>query len=480
MVVMTFYKAGMALKQIKDSSVAKKHSLNRWSRSIGYGLLSVFLTVGSLTVQAEDLVSIYNKALIADPKLKLAQHKVMLSEAQEGQAIGAMLPQINANLNWSLNKRETQPVGAVVPGDVTSYEGERYNISLTQTVFDVGKLWEWRRTVHTIEQYEDEQQDAEQTLILDVVERYFIALEAADSLDLVDQEIRSTATQLEQLQKQYKKQLIKLTDVLEVEARLNGLHADRIEAETQWVVAREGLYELTGSPVGELIRLGSDVEFEPSDGTLEFWLDMAQGGNASLKATEKSIDAASSDLAKQKAQHLPVVDVQLGYYFTNTGFESAQQPGEPQTQVAALNVRVPIFSGGAMTRRVDEAAQRLEIAKQENIAKNRELVKQVRESYLNTNASLRRIDAENTNLSSSLKSKDAMEKGFKYGVQTISDVLISQARAFRAKRDLLKAKYQYIKYRMWFKKLTGDINFEILNQINTWLQANANRQQDGA
>ncbi len=466
---MISYRADWALKR-KTQLNLTGNERRGLAASLRYSLLSLCLATCSSSVWAEDLVSIYNKALIADPKLKSAQHKVMLGEAQEGQAVGAMLPQINANLNWSLNKRETQPVG-LIPGNVSSYEGERYNISLTQSVFDVGKIWEWRRTVHTIEQYEEEQQDAEQTLILDVVERYFIALEAADNLDLVDQEIRSTETQLAQLQKQYKKQLIKLTDVLEVEAKLNGLQADRIEAETQWVVAREGLFELTGAPIGELIRLSPNVEFEPIDGTLEFWLDIAQGGNASLKATEKSIDAASSDLAKQKSQHLPVVDVQLGYYFTNTGFESAQQPGEPQTQVAALNVRVPIFSGGAMTKRVDEAAQRLEIAKQENIAKNRELIKQVRESYLNTNASLRRIDAEHTNLESSLKSRDAMEKGFKYGVQTISDVLISQARVFRAKRDLLKAQYQYIKYSMWFKKLTGDINFEILNGINAWLQS---------
>ena len=73
-------------------------------------------------------------------------------------------------------------------------------------------------------------------------------------------------------------------------------------------------------------------------------------------------------------------------------------------------------------------------------------------------------------LESSAKSRAAMEKGFKYGVQTISDVLISQAREFRAKRDLLQSKYFHIKSKMWFKRVVGDINEASMEEINAWLQ----------
>ena len=412
---------------------------------------------------AEDLISIYTKALQADPTLIASQYKVAMGEAQRGQAGGALLPQISGNINLSMNDRYSSGFGS------ESYTGERYNVRLTQSVIDLPRYWDWDRSKEVVGQYKAENKDAEDALMLDVVERYFIALEERDNLFLVQQEKETTKTQLKQFKKQYKKQIIKITDVLEIEAKLDSLEADEIEAETKFILAKEKLSELTGEKVEFLDELKADIEFSLIEGDLSQWIDQAKKINPALEATQKSIAAALSDVAQQKTKHLPVVDLQLSYNISNTGFESSQQP-EIETQVAALNMNVPIFSGGTTTRRADEAAQKLEIAKQENIAKLREIIRQTRDSYLSSNASLRRIKASEKALESSTKSRAAMEKGFKYGVQTISDVLISQAREFRAKRDLLQSKYFHIKSKMWFKRVVGDINEESMEEINAWLQ----------
>ena len=57
-------------------------------------------------VQGDDLMSIYQQAFFADPNLKAAQFQVELSEAQQAQAGGALLPQISANVNVSYNDRD--------------------------------------------------------------------------------------------------------------------------------------------------------------------------------------------------------------------------------------------------------------------------------------------------------------------------------------------------------------------------------------
>ncbi len=59
----------------------------------------VFAQAG--TVYAEDLLTIYQQALEADPQLKTAELKVEIGSAQKGQALGQMLPQIIGNANWS-------------------------------------------------------------------------------------------------------------------------------------------------------------------------------------------------------------------------------------------------------------------------------------------------------------------------------------------------------------------------------------------
>jgi len=428
-----------------------------------YALVS-FLMVQS--ADADDLLTVYNKALQADPTLKSAQYRKLLGEAQRGQAGGALLPQINASVNLSLNERTPAEETAFLKKD--GYKGQRYNVSLSQSIIDLPKFWDWDRSKEVLKRYELENIDAEQSLMLDVVERYFSALEAWDEHFLIQQDKQSTEKQLQQLKKQFKKQIIKITDVFEVEAKLNNLEADEIESEVIYVIAKESLTELTGERLDTLAKLKDKIDFIAINGNVEQWIERAQNNNPSILATQKGIAAASSDVAQQKSRHLPVVDAQLTYYNTDTGFQSAQT-SETQTLVAALNINVPIFSGGVMTRRADEAAQKLQIAKQENIAKQREIVKLTRDSFLSTNASLRRIKAAKKALESSVKSRDAMEKGFKYGVQTISDVLISQAREFRSRKELLQAKYQYFKSKMRFKRVVGDIGEESIQEINAWL-----------
>ena len=72
----------------------------------------VFAQAG--TVYAEDLLTIYQQALEADPQLKTAELKVEIGSAQKGQALGQMLPQIIGNANWSTNgQRRREQTDAV-------------------------------------------------------------------------------------------------------------------------------------------------------------------------------------------------------------------------------------------------------------------------------------------------------------------------------------------------------------------------------
>ena len=171
----------------------------------------------------------------------------------------------------------------------------------------------------------------------------------------------------------------------------------------------------------------------------------------------------------QKSRYLPVVDLQLNYYDTNTGYQSIQYQQAYQTQIAALNVNVPIFTGGTTTHRMFEAQSRLSMTKEENEAKIRELVKETSDAFSASNANARRIKAAETALASATKTREAMQSALKYGVETVGDLLRAQQLEYKAKRMLAKAKYQYITNRMRFMKAIGTINDENLQEINAWL-----------
>lgn len=471
-------------------------------------LLLAALWSGALA--AEDLITVYQQALQADPQLKVAGFKVEMGEAQTGQALGQMLPQIVGTSNWSENNNTVPeryqlpavPTPVPIPDtgtgtgtwpgtspgtDVgtgtrpgtssakfayrdlsTSYPGTRYYVSLTQSLVDLPKYWEWRRTQEQEKQFDAELIDANQTLLNNVVERYFMVLDAQDQLDFSNSEQTATETQLQQVKKQFAKQLVKITDVYEVEAHLDQIKADIIEAESRLVTARQALRELTNTSIGSLKRLRDDIEYRELEGKLEDWLAVAQSESPMLIAQRSAIDVASNDVAVQRSRHLPVVDLQLYYYDTDTGYQSAKT-NHSQTQVAALNVNVPIFSGGSTMYRVSEAQSKLAITKEQNEAKLRALIKETSEAFTLSNANARRIIAAEKAVESAAKSHEAMQSGFKYGVKTMGDLLIAQQLEFKAKRELARSKYNYILNRIRFLKAIGTISEDNLTELNAWL-----------
>jgi outer membrane protein len=426
---------------------------------------------------AEDLLTVYQQALEADPELKTAEVKVEIGAAQKGQAMGQMLPQVVANANWSANNQRLMgspaapPVAPAIPTSTSNYHGTRYTVSLSQTLIDFEKFWNWRRAQEIENQYTSENIEAQHTLMFNVVERYFNVLDAEDQLSFLRAEKETTVRQLEQVKKQYAKQLILITDLYEVEARLDKIKADEIEAETVLVIARESLKELTNmAPVG-LYKLRDEIDYKELTGSLSDWIEVAKSESPTLAAQLSAIEAAGNDVAAQKSKYMPVVDLQLNYYSTNTGFNSVNLGRNVETQVAAINVNMPLFTGGTTTNKMYEAQHKLTISKYENETKMRALIKETSDAFLSSNASVRRISATRKALESAIKSRDAMESGFKYGAKTTFDVLNAQQGEFQARRDLAQAKYSYIKNKMRFLRAVGLISEENMVEVNNWLQA---------
>ncbi|MFI3121943.1 MAG: TolC family protein, partial [Methylococcaceae bacterium] len=257
------------------------------------------------TAIAEDLLTVYQQALQSDPQLNSAEAKIEIGAAQKGQAFGQMLPQVSAGGNWS--KNNTTVVGSSnSQGSKRRYPGTRYNISLSQTLIDFSKFWEWRRTAKVEDQYAAEAVEAHNLLIFNVVERYFNELQTEDQLNFVKTEKQSVQKQLEQIQKQYAKQLLKVTDVYAVEARLDQISADEILAESQRVTARESLRELTGVSPSELYQLRAQVDYQEIQGDVQQWIEMAQSQNSALTARQRAIEAAEDNVTVQKSKYLPV------------------------------------------------------------------------------------------------------------------------------------------------------------------------------
>ena len=86
----------------------------------------------SALAQPASLYDVFAEALEADPRVKIAQHKVEMGKAQQDSAFGALLPQ--ANFAAQLSDNDVEYDSDLV--DDQSYNGERYSIQVRQMLFN--------------------------------------------------------------------------------------------------------------------------------------------------------------------------------------------------------------------------------------------------------------------------------------------------------------------------------------------------------
>ncbi len=418
---------------------------------------------------SDDLLSVYRAAVAGDPRLKLAQSRLGIGMARQQQAAGSLLPQLHGGGSFSENRQDLEQ-GALSNGSRESFSGEKYNLVLSQSLFDMPKYYYWQSQKKLGLQYAAEQVDVKQQLMLDVVIGYFAVLEAKDALELVGHEIVATERLLQQVEVLYEKQLARITDLLDVRANYDMLLADRVLAESQLAITREQLQELTGSVVGELQPLRSEVVFTSIEESLGQWVQKVAAKNPALAGLNNAIAAESYSLKEKKANRLPVVDLQVSHQKSDIGYENSSRP-QTTTDYVGVNVNVPLFTSGVNAGRIDEAEQRLEMAHYGYETEYRALIKEVRDALLQANANVRRIEATKKALDSALKAYDAMEKGFSLGASTSADVLDAQRNVFRTRKDLNQARYSYVLNRTRLFKASGLVSLSELEQINQWLVA---------
>ncbi|HIG91092.1 MAG TPA: hypothetical protein EYQ77_01520 [Methylococcaceae bacterium] len=434
-------------------------------------LLAVVLGVGGLPfAYGADLLSVYQQVLEADPRVRLAELNVQIGEAREQQVIADLLPQLNITSSISTIRQDLEGNNSLISGrgDRASFKGERYSAVLSQPLFDLPKYYNWQRQQEVTNQAEHDQLETQQQIMLDVVQYYFKVLLAQDNLSVAENETVVSKAILLQLQELYKRQLVKITNLMEAQARSDLANAELLAAQTALVMAKEQLTELTGHSVQQLTPLRDDLTFQPVEGGVETWLERLAANNATLLSKRDVIKADNSSVKQQRSGHLPVVDFQLSVQRTDLGFNSSSV-GLTNITSASVNVNMPLFTSGKTTAFHAEAIHRLESSKLQYETEFRKLRRELITNLTEINASVEKIRATKVALASAKKNYQAMNKGFKYGVVDSSGVFEAQRILSQANRDLFEAKYQYIFSRTNLLHLGGTISTHEIELINQWL-----------
>ncbi|TAK63941.1 MAG: channel protein TolC [Methylobacter sp.] len=434
------------------------------------GFIIVFLTGISPIVSAQDLLEIYELALQNDPVLKQAYAGQLAVGESKNQSIANFLPNVSATGVSNMNRLDNK--GATFQGSgLQNYVDNNFTVNLTQPLIHWEHWIQLSQSDNQIAQAEADYQSELQKLMVKITEAYFNVLSAEDNLEFSRAEKQAIARQLEQAKQQFAIGLIGITESHQAQAAFDRAVADEIEATNNVDNQKEALTAIIGEQNIVLSNLGGIIPLvrpEPDD--IMAWSDSAEIGNFSIISAFNQMEFSRKAIDLQRNGHLPKIDMiaSVGQYDTTStfGLQGSQE-------TVGLRLNVPLFEGGAVNSRVDQASYKYEQAKENLTATKRTVKRQVKDAYRGVTTSISRVEALKVAVSSAEIALQATEAGFEVGVRTLVEVLDEQRNLYRAKRDYSRSRYDYLLNTVKLKQASSSLAQEDLQQINRLLVASS-------
>ncbi len=463
-------------------------------------LIAALALLAATPASAVGLLDAYRDALRSDPTLREAAANRLATLEARPQARAALLPQIegtggyeqfdnSGNANFSQLDPTTGEILTLTTNFNEDIEPRRqWQLRVTQTLFRWDQWVALRQADKQLAQAEAQFRAAEQDLMTRVALRYFNILGARATLEAAEAAREAIGRQLEQAEKRFEVGLSAITDVQEAQASYDSATAGVIQAKRELAVAREFLREITGVYYAELADAGSETPLvTPVPNDVDEWVQTAMRQNLSLEAARISTEISRDTIELRRSGHYPTVDLYAARGATRNRGERRDQrdvpPGEPDpgpqpyrpndsdfySDSYGVQVRLPIYTGGAVSSRVRQATYQHQANQQQLERVARETERVTRDSFLSVNAEISRVQALAQAVESNRTALRATESGFEVGTRTTVDVLQSRQQLFEAERDYANSRYTYLVNALRLKLAAGILREADLEEVDGWL-----------
>lgn len=434
-------------------------------------LIAAMLGGFALASQAEDLVQIYDRAVVSDPTLRQAEQTLFATREAGPQARALFLPDLS--LQGDLQYQDVDAKGVSSLGrrfdSSESYTTRELQAVVTQQVFNRASWMQLKQSRNVIAQAEAVYRSAQIDLMVKTTEAYFGVLRASDKVTVQDSLLKANERQLEQSKQRYEVGLVAITDVNESQAAYDKSAADLITARREFDNAWEVLRTIIGPVSVPLARLGDKLPLAPPEpNDINAWWDAAIHSNYSIIAASEAANAAQKTIEIERSGAYPTVNLQAGYDMSRS---EAQTYTDSDTAFVGLSVKVPIFQGGAVASRTREAGYKFRAAQDQLDQVRRQVDQQVKDSFRGVIASIEDVKARQAAVVSARSSLESTQAGFEVGTRTQVDVLNAQRDLFQAEFDYLDSRYAYIINGLKLHQATSTLSRDIIARGNAWLNA---------
>lgn len=419
----------------------------------------------SAVLYASNLMDIYQEALQTDAQYQSARSTFQAAQEKIPQGRAGLLPNVNLTAN-----RQVQEVK--FGSSINTIQNRGVVVSATQPIIRFENFIIYSQSKTEVSRAESQFVIAAQDLILRVARAYFDVLDAQVDVEVAEAQKEAILKQLEQAQRNFEVGVSTIVDTNEAQARFDLTLSQEIAARNVLEISKRALQGIINRFPGQLAsanKISSDLpplRYE----NMDQWVIIAGDKNYSVKVQEAAYELATKEVKKKYAQHYPTLDL-VAQYSDQTGIGAAftGRGIDLTTKSIGLQFNLPLFEGLGVQSRVREAVANQEKAQHdlENVRRNTAL--QVRQQYLNVTNGIAQVKALKQALTSSQTQLDSTKLGQEVGVRTEVDVLNAQQQFYSARRDLAKAYHGYLMARLRLSAEAGELDEEVLQQINDML-----------
>jgi outer membrane protein len=440
-----------------------------------------------------DLMRLYQEAAFNDPVLNSARFNYAANKEIYWQGLSTLLPQVSANPTATRFFQHGE-------GNSRIFDQRSYTVSLTQPVFNAAAIEVFKQGDLVTKVADLQFLQAQQDLVIRVSQAYFDVLTAQDNVELFQNKKALIKQQLQAAQSKFEVGSATIVDANDAQARFDLANAQETAAQAELIVRRGVLEQIVGHPVPPLKPLANDAKIEgvvadpraktkdakgipiadsvnpklPPGQELNDWIKQAEAANYGVLASQLNVDIAQSSYRGSLAANYPTVN-----FVGTTGFNAANgsptnfNPSTTQNifnNTIALQMNIPIFSGGFNNSVIRQRAALLDKAKSDYDNLRRTAAQTTRQAFTGFYGGLATVRAFEAAEKSSASALASSQLGFDVGTLINLDVLITLDALFTTRATLYKARYDTILNALRLKAQAAALTDQDLLAVNALLK----------
>ncbi len=417
-----------------------------------------------------DLTTAYQKALEHDARLGSAKADNQIYKEEIGKARSQFRPNVRMNASRGRSATQHGYLGSFSAPDY--YNTINYGVSVRQPLLNFSNVASYKQAKVVSAKSDVDLGKEEASLIVRTTEAYCNALYAEDNLAFSEALIQATLEQLEQARQRFEKGFGTITEVEEAQAGYDNAQAEGVDIMNSVEFSRQELENLTGVYPDQLCSVVEEKLLlqRPLPNNVESWIELAHSANPEVVGARQEIVIAKREIEKQRAARYPTIDLVAGRNYSES--ENNYSIGSIyDTYSISVQMSVPMYTGGYVSASVRQAhAKWLKAGEQLNW-QERGVESDIRKYYNGSISSIEQVRAYEQAVHSHEIALIGTQKGYEAGLRSNVDVLDAQQKLYASRRNLAKARYQYILNRLMLRQTAGILSATDIEEVNGWLVA---------